>query len=75
MRVRERREIRSKTFFDILLHISSTIHMQEEEKNKKNKKQTNKKTNKQTNKQRLLKWRKRKCRFSERDKQRRRKRV
>ena len=47
MRVRERREIRSKTFFDILLHISSTIHMQEEEKNKKNKK---KKTNKQTNK-------------------------
>ena len=47
MRVRERREIRSKTFFDILLHISSTIHMQEEEKNKKNKKQ---KTNKQTNK-------------------------
>ena len=68
MRVRERREIRSKTFFDILLHISSTIHMQEEEKNKKKK-------NKQTNKQRLLKWRKRKCRFSERDKQRRRKRV
>ena len=64
MRVRERREIRSKTFFDILLHISSTIHMQEEEKNKK-----------QTNKQRLLKWRKRKFRFSERDKQRRRKRV
>ena len=62
MRVRERREIRSKTFFDILLHISSTIHMQEEEKNKK-----------QTNKQRLLKWRKRKFRFSERDKQRRRK--
>ena len=72
MRVRERREIRSKTFFDILLHISSTIHMQEEEKNKKNKKQ---KTKKQTNKQRLLKWRKRKCRFSERDKQRRRKRA
>ena len=53
MRVRERREIRSKTFFDILLHISNTIHMQE--------------------KKRLLKWRKRKCRFSERDKQRRRK--
>ena len=74
MRVRERREIRSKTFFDILLHISSTIHMQEEEKHKK--KQTNKKQkNKQTNKQRLLKWRKRKFRFSERDKQRRRKRV
>ena len=33
MREREReREIRSKTFFDILLHISSTIHMQEKKK-------------------------------------------
>ena len=50
MRVRERRDIRSKTFFDILLHISSTIHMQEEEKNKK-KQKTNKQKNKQTNKQ------------------------